>query len=138
MAGSQPTSENQQPAWGAAELQRFERRLLAEREQAVAQMAQFDETFRASLDEQTTGWRFHMADEGTDTMEQEQNYLLASREGRLLWHIDQGLRRLYRSPETFGRCEECGRTIALERLDAIPYATRCVDCKQDWESGQPG
>ena len=56
----------------------------------------------------------------------------------MLWHIHEALRRLYRSPETFGRCDECGRKIAFERLDAISYVPRCVRCKQDWETvGRP-
>ena len=124
-------------AWTAEELGLFEKRLLDERKRAVAQMAQFDETLGVS-EEAATGelslWRFHMADIGTETFEREQNLLLASREGRLLWHIDEALRRLYRSPETFGQCDECGRKIAFERLDAIPYVPRCVHCKQDWEA----
>jgi RNA polymerase-binding transcription factor DksA len=33
-------------------------------------------------------------------------------------------------------CEECGERIGYERLDAIPYVTRCVNCKQSWEGGQ--
>ena len=74
-----------------------------------------------------------MADIGTESFEREQGFLLAGREGQLLWHIDQALRRLYKSPETFGQCEQCGTRIAFERLDAIPYVPRCVDCKQDWE-----
>ena len=128
-------------AWTAEELAQFEKRLLDERKRAVAQMAQFDDTLGVS-EETATGelsvWRFHMADIGTETFEREQNFLLASREGRLLWHIDEALRRLYRSPEKFGRCDECGRTIAFERLDAIPYVPRCVHCKQDWESVKTG
>ena len=134
-------SRNQEPdesAWTADELRHFEKRLLDERKRAVAQVAQFDETLGMSEEEaagELTLWRFHMADVGTETYEREQSFLLASREGRLLWHIDEGLRRLYRSPETFGRCDECGRKIAFERLDAIPYVPRCVYCKQDWESG---
>ena len=123
--------------WSTEELGHFEKRLLEERKRAVAQMAQFDETLGVS-EEAATGelsvWRFHMADIGTETFEREQNFLLASREGRLLWHIDEGLRRLYRSPETFGQCDECGGKIAFERLDAIPYVPRCVRCKQDWET----
>jgi DnaK suppressor protein len=128
----------QPQAWGATELQHFEQRLMDERKRALAQMAQFDDELGVS-DEAATGelsmWRFHMADIGSETFEREQNFLLASREGRLLWHIDEALRRLYRSPERFGKCDECGRTIAYERLDAIPYVPRCVSCKQDWESG---
>jgi len=124
-------------AWTADELRHFEKRLTDERRRAVAQMAQFDDTLGVS-EEEATGelslWRFHQADVGTETYEREQNFLLASREGRLLWHIDEALRRLYRSPETFGMCDECGRKIAFERLDAIPYVPRCVYCKQDWES----
>ena len=127
------------PAWNDAERAHFERRLLDERERAVAQMATFDEQLGTSQEEQTgetTSWRFHMADEGSETFEREQAFLMASREGRLLWHIDQALRRLYRSPESFGRCEECGKVIGHERLEAIPYVVRCVDCKQDLEDGR--
>ena len=130
--------DTDESAWTPDELRHFETRLLDERKRAVAQMAQFDETLSMSEEEATgelTLWRFHMADVGTETYEREQNFLLASREGRLLWHIDEGLRRLYRSPEVFGKCDECGRKIAFERLDAIPYVPRCVQCKQDWESG---
>lgn len=125
-------------AWSAGELKHFEERLLEERKRAVAQMADFDDQLGTSQEEATgeqAGWRFHMADEGSETYEREQAFLLASREGRLLWHIDQALRRLYHAPETFGVCEECGKRIGYERLDAIPYVVRCVDCKQDWESG---
>jgi len=135
MASERPQADDN--AWTADELRHFEKRLTDERRRAVAQMAQFDDTLGVS-EEEATGelslWRFHQADVGTETYEREQNFLLASREGRLLWHIDEALRRLYRSPETFGMCDECGRKIAFERLDAIPYVPRCVYCKQDWES----
>ena len=29
---------------------------------------------------------------------------------------------------TFGTCERCGNPIALERLEVIPYARRCIAC----------
>ncbi|MEL7688768.1 TraR/DksA family transcriptional regulator [Citromicrobium bathyomarinum] len=29
---------------------------------------------------------------------------------------------------TYGRCSQCGKPIARERLKARPIATRCVDC----------
>jgi DnaK suppressor protein len=31
---------------------------------------------------------------------------------------------------TYGKCQSCGETIPLERLEAIPTATLCVNCKQ--------
>ena len=32
---------------------------------------------------------------------------------------------------TFGQCEECGKPIAKARLDALPYARRCIRCERD-------
>ena len=34
----------------------------------------------------------------------------------------------------YGVCEDCGRRIAEERLEALPDATRCVACQAAWES----
>ena len=122
--------------WGERELKHFEQRLMDERRRAVAQVQEFGDEMRTSTDAadgDLASWRFHMADEGTDTYEREQTFLLASREGRLLWNIDEALRRLYRSPEAYGRCSECGDRIGYERLDAIPYAITCVSCKKEWE-----
>jgi len=102
-------------------------------------MGRFGEMFSNSQEAATgelTTWRFHMADVGTETYEQEKNYLLASREGRLVWNIDESLRRLYSSPETFGQCDRCGQAIGYDRLDAIPYVSHCVACKQEAEGGQ--
>jgi DnaK suppressor protein len=32
---------------------------------------------------------------------------------------------------SYGRCERCGGPIAPERLDALPWATLCIRCKQE-------
>jgi DnaK suppressor protein len=31
---------------------------------------------------------------------------------------------------TYGTCERCGRQIGDERLEAIPWALLCIDCKK--------
>jgi RNA polymerase-binding transcription factor DksA len=137
--GQQGQQGEQRALWTARELEYFKTRLLDERNRVLAQLREFDVqlgTSQTELDGEITNWPFHLADEGTDTYEREQSSILATREGRLLWQIDEALRRLYRSPETFGRCDECGKKISFERLDAIPYVTRCVDCKQEWEGGR--
>lgn len=137
---SQPRKDKtDRKTWNERDRSHFEKRLLDERKRAVAQMDQFDQDHRVSqgdADGEVATWRFHMADEGTDTYEREQSFLLASREGRLLVLIDEALRKLYRSPDGFGRCEQCNTLMAYERLDAIPYAKTCVSCKQDWEGGR--
>jgi RNA polymerase-binding transcription factor DksA len=30
---------------------------------------------------------------------------------------------------TFGRCVDCGETVSIARLTALPYAARCLDCQ---------
>jgi DnaK suppressor protein len=31
---------------------------------------------------------------------------------------------------TYGTCERCGQAISVERLEALPWAVLCIDCKQ--------
>ena len=108
-----------------------ERRLQEERESALEAIRRFDEQRSVALDEQSgemSMYRFHMADIGTESMEREKQFLLASKEGERLYRIDEALRRLYRDPETFGTCSRCGGQISMERLDVLPTATECAEC----------
>jgi DnaK suppressor protein len=117
----------------------FEKRLLDERKRVMRELGRADETFGSSMqasDGDLSSYSFHMADQGTDAMEREKAFLMASKEGRFLWHIDEALRRLYRSPETFGKCHQCGNEIAFDRLDALPHARYCIDCKQREEDAK--
>ena len=121
------------------QLQHFEKRLLEERRRVLKELGHHDELFNKSeqaSDGDLSAYSFHMADQGTDAMEREKAFLFASQEGRFLWHIDQALRRLYKSPETFGKCHNCGKDIAFERLDALPHARYCIDCKQREEDAK--
>ncbi len=34
---------------------------------------------------------------------------------------------------TYGVCESCGKPISLERLEALPWAILCIDCKHRGE-----
>lgn len=36
---------------------------------------------------------------------------------------------------TYGTCERCGRPIAPERLEALPWAMLCIDCKHKGVTG---
>jgi RNA polymerase-binding transcription factor DksA len=120
-------------------LDHFEKRLLVERKRVLKELGHYDEAFGSTqqgADGNLSAYSFHMADQGTDAMEREKAFLFASQEGRFLWHLDEALRRLYRSPETFGKCHNCGNEIAYERLDALPHARFCIDCKQREEDAK--
>ncbi len=120
------------------QLAHFEKRLLEERKRVIKELGHHGDTFgpNGEADGDTSAYSFHMADQGTDAMEREKAFLFASQEGRFLWHIDQALRRLYKTPEAFGKCHQCGNDVAFERLDALPHARFCIACKQREEDAK--
>ena len=115
----------------------IERILLKERERVTEALQRLDEDARDSAegDGDLTSYPLHLADEGTDAIEKEKDLLLLSAEGRLLYEIDEALRRLYKEPERFGRCERCGREIDWNRLSLVPWTRYCIDCQTLVENG---
>jgi RNA polymerase-binding transcription factor DksA len=121
------------------QLQTLEKLLMDERKRVLKELGQWDETMsntEQGADGDLSSYSFHMADQGTDAMEREKAFLFASKEGRFLWHVNQALRRLYKSPETFGQCQHCGGEVAYDRLEALPHARFCIDCKQREEDAK--
>jgi RNA polymerase-binding transcription factor len=75
----------------------------------------------------------HMADTATETVGREIDYTLEASDGRLLAAIDAALARI--DAGIYGVCVNCGAQIAPERLEAMPWATLCIDCKRKEERG---
>ena len=50
----------------------------------------------------------------------------------LLKHVEDALGRI--EDGEFGICEECGRSIGMKRLDAVPWTPNCRDCQEEVES----
>ncbi|TMM18906.1 MAG: conjugal transfer protein TraR, partial [Actinobacteria bacterium] len=61
------------------------------------------------------------------------DYTLEENEERVIAAIDAALARI--DDGTFGNCLGCGRQIAAERLEAVPWTTQCIDCKRKEERG---
>lgn len=115
-----------------SQLEHIENRLLRERDRALRSLGRFQEMSKLSreaADADLSSYSFHMADQGTDAMEREKAFLFASKEGRYLYRVDDALRRLYKDPENFGICQSCKSPIPFERLDALPHARYCLNCK---------
>ncbi|MCX5755399.1 MAG: TraR/DksA C4-type zinc finger protein [Gemmatimonadetes bacterium] len=139
MAAKKPAGPKEFKPMKKKDVGYFEKRLLEERRRVLKELGHYDETFGSTpqgADGDLSSYSFHMADQGTDAMEREKAFLFASQEGRFLWHIDEALRRLYKRPEAFGKCQGCAGEIAFERLDALPHARFCIDCKQKEEDGK--
>ena len=59
--------------------------------------------------------------EGDEVMEGLENSALQE-----IGHIETALKRI--DAGTYGVCDACGERIDARRLEALPYATRCIDC----------
>lgn len=75
----------------------------------------------------------HLADTASETYDRELDEGLGVDAGRLLGEIDAALRRIEEG--SFGHCVVCGRPIDEERLEAMPYATLCIEDKRKQERG---
>ena len=106
------------------ERRHLEARLREERERAQAIIRRYDaeEGVNTELDGDLSSYPFHIADQGTDSFDQELSAQLAERASRELEEIDAALQRLYETPDRFGLSEATGEPIPFERLDLIPWA----------------
>ena len=111
-----------------SQLEHLKERLLEERSRVTADLARYRaDTSESLLDEsgELSEAPVHMADLGTDTEDQEVDAINAARETIELQEIDAALERLYQHPDRFGRCENTGKPIPMERLEIIPWARTC-------------
>ncbi len=76
-------------------------------------------------------YSYHMADEGSACNENEKSYIIASIGGSLLEDLDDALNRIEEG--TYGQCVICEKEINSKRLEALPYATLCIECKAQQE-----
>ena len=117
--------------------QHLEQRLLQERDRVNKSLERLDEAAKISTveDGDLTTYPLHLADQGTDSIEQEKSLMLLGKDGEMLADIDEALRRIYKDASRYGVCDVCGREIALERLDVVPWARHCMDCQRVQEEG---
>ena len=68
------------------------------------------------------------------SLESNRNFTLRirDRERKLIVKINEALARI--DDGSYGKCEECGEDIGLERLKARPVTTLCIACKSAQEA----
>jgi RNA polymerase-binding protein DksA len=64
----------------------------------------------------------------SQVFEQQRDLALRDKNQVHLEAVEAALARL--DSGTFGTCVRCGRPIAPERLDALPWAAHCIDCQR--------
>jgi DnaK suppressor protein len=66
-----------------------------------------------------------------DSAQDEISSQLAEVESRELASIEQALERMREG--SYGTCEGCSGKIPMARLEALPYATYCINCQREIE-----
>jgi DnaK suppressor protein len=78
-----------------------------------------------------------VVDAALDTAQDEISSQLAEVESRELSHIENALERMREG--NYGKCESCSTSIPMARLQALPYATLCIQCQREAEkNGEAG
>jgi len=113
----------------------FKQRLLDERTRVQEALDYLHEEHPGSMEDETQEIQSdnHPGDVATITLDREIDYTLEENEERLLAAIDAALKRIEQG--AFGTCRSCHQEIAIERLEALPYTTQCIDCKRKEERG---
>jgi RNA polymerase-binding protein DksA len=78
-----------------------------------------------------SGYTLHMADLATDTYDREFSLGLISNEHKILYEIDDALKRIEEG--RYGVCEGCSKPIPKSRLKVIPYTRLCLKCQSEKE-----
>ena len=119
------------------ELAKFKKLILAERERVANNIGTIEDEISDRSASQASGgqgYSNHMADIGSDAMEQEQAFMHASQESNYLRRLGDALKRIERG--TFGVCEDCEGKIPIKRLEAYLAARLCIKCKSKHEKLQ--
>lgn len=137
---AKPVKKKMVKGYSVRDLEYFKKIILEKRKEILEELT----ILKESMMDVTTGeyasenstYSMHM-EQGTDAMEREKTFLFASREGKFLNYLDDALRRIEKG--TYGICLDCidepknlCKTCPLipkERLEAVPHAQLCVECK---------
>jgi RNA polymerase-binding protein DksA len=99
-------------------------RLEAELQEIENRTARISESERAN---ELGTWEDHPADLASETFEREKDLAIGESVEALLNQVLIALEKIDRG--TYGVCDACGRPIKKARLQALPFATLCLECQ---------
>ena len=73
-------------------------------------------------------------EEATETLELEKRLALENRIRQELASVEHALDKVKKG--TYGMCDHCGKPIDPARLEALPQATLCMECKALAKNGK--
>lgn len=114
------------------DLRKQESRLLTKKAELEREIAALTEAYPTPVSsaEASVG-RGDREDVTTDFLEMQQEQSLQVNEQALLTLVNNALQRL--ADHAYGRCLQCGKAIPAKRLEALPWAERCLQCEEQLE-----
>ncbi|MCU0234747.1 MAG: TraR/DksA family transcriptional regulator [Thermoanaerobaculales bacterium] len=112
------------------QIERYRKLLLAKREELLNRVREA----RSSEQEITDKEAPDLGDRALSTVIRDLSYQLTASERDLLRRIDDALARM--TEHKYGACVECGKTIQIGRLDAVPWARHCIQCQERQDRGE--
>ena len=104
--------------------------ILLQRREALRMASQGDFRMLNKMRQETVG---DVVDFAMDSSNDEINSQLAEVGNRELASIEIALEKM--NGGSYGKCEACKKNIPLARLQALPYATLCIECQREAEKG---
>ncbi len=113
------------------EMEKYRQLLMAERDRLLLELEEIEaRTARTADSERATelsSYEDHPADLASETFEREKDLAIAESVESLLDQVNTALEKVERG--TYGICDACARPIKKARLQALPFATLCLECQ---------
>jgi RNA polymerase-binding protein DksA len=109
-------------------LRKMRNNLFTLKKEILRNLASESEDFRTIIEDMDPK---DLADVAADDIDRKTLEALGSVELRRLQLIESALSRV--ENKKYGLCAKCGKKIPRERLEAIPYALMCINCKSSEE-----
>ena len=107
---------------------KMEKKLFSLKEEIIKTLIEESRDFEALIEDMDPK---DLADVAADDIDRKTLEALSSQETKRLRLIDSALSRM--KNERYGLCMSCSKKIPRERLEAIPSALMCIDCKSSEE-----
>ncbi len=121
------------PKFSKEKLKVFESKLLSEKEQLLKTVSAIEEAglkdTMADTSTELSMYDNHPADISDQVFERSKDVALIDNANVALKRIEMALDKIQEG--TYGECNHCGKSIAVERLEVLPSATLCISCQEE-------
>ncbi|HPO50918.1 MAG TPA: TraR/DksA C4-type zinc finger protein [Spirochaetota bacterium] len=108
------------------QLERYKDLLLKEKDEILKELNESNDSSKSLFENESNNVN-DSVDEATANITQNILNIVSSKNQQTLLAIDAALRRIKEG--SFGKCISCNSNISENRLNALPWATKCIECK---------